>query len=249
MRFFNKNLVFVLFLFIVSCDDGFDEKAYKKNKNQKPNQVYNADDAKMKEIAEMTKSYDGGMKLIAEREVLKLKEIDAREVLQLKEIDERYKAIFRKPSSKETMNNNYEAIRNEKDTLVDDGRREKIAEAKEKYTNYTYNREGLCEELKEINKRYEKIRLKKIDKRYYKSHVVAKYAKRPSRAETMSCFYKAKQSYVEALNDEVEEINTESDERKMKYMRMDHPYFEKTDYDYSQPGFKGSTYEKHQSIY
>tara|TARA_B110000285_G_scaffold196506_1_gene227530 strand:- start:428 stop:1318 length:891 start_codon:yes stop_codon:yes gene_type:complete len=39
MHFFNKNLVLVLFLFIVSCDDGFDEKAYKKDKNQKPNQV------------------------------------------------------------------------------------------------------------------------------------------------------------------------------------------------------------------
>ena len=39
MRFFNKNLVFVLFLFIVSCDDGFNEKAYKKDKNQKPNRV------------------------------------------------------------------------------------------------------------------------------------------------------------------------------------------------------------------
>lgn len=39
MRFFNKNFVFVLFLFIVSCSDGFNAKAHKKSKEQKPNQV------------------------------------------------------------------------------------------------------------------------------------------------------------------------------------------------------------------
>lgn len=39
MRFFNKNLVLVLFLFLVACNDGFDEKAYEKDKNRKPNQI------------------------------------------------------------------------------------------------------------------------------------------------------------------------------------------------------------------
>ena len=49
MRIFNKNSVFVLFLFIVSslivsCSDGFDAKAHKEAKKQKPNQVQTKQD-------------------------------------------------------------------------------------------------------------------------------------------------------------------------------------------------------------